>query len=116
MLRSYTISFLASPSARYIRRTLNLLMKRNVLLLPLAVLVLYSCALKSEHEPTTLTTQTENDTYLHHSIWWAFVNKVFDAKLSLAEMEKKDEACLESFNVLNGEMVLLANVEVEKQF
>jgi len=91
-------------------------MKRNVLLLPLAVLVFYSCAPKSEHEPTTLTTQTENDTYLHHSIWWAFVNKVFDAKLSVAEMEKKAKACLGSFNVLNGEMVLLANVEVEKQF
>ena len=65
-------------------------MKRNVLLLLLAVLVFYSCAPKSEHEPTTLTTQTENDTYLHHSIWWAFVNKVFDAKLSVAEMEKKE--------------------------
>ena len=90
-------------------------MKRNVLLLLLAVLVFYSCAPKSEHERTTLTTQTGNDTYLHHSIWWAFVNKVFDA-MSVAEMEKKDEACLGSFNVLNGEMVLLANVEVEKQF
>ena len=31
-------------------------------------------------------------------------------------MEKKGEACLGSFNVLNREMVLLANVEVEKQF
>ena len=116
MLRSYTISFLASPSARYIRRTLNMLMKRNVLLLLLAELVFYACAPKSEHEPTTLTTQTENDTYLHHSIWWAFVNKVFDAKLSVAEMEKNGEAGLGSFNVPNGEMVLIAKVGVEKQF
>jgi acetolactate decarboxylase len=91
-------------------------MKRNVLLLLLAELVFYACSPKSEHEPTTPTTQTENDTYFHYSIWWAFVNKVFDAKLSVAEMEKKGEAGLGSFNVLNGEMVLLANVGFDKQF
>jgi hypothetical protein len=51
------------------------------------------------------TTQTENDTYFYYLIWWAFVDKVFDAKLGVAEMEKKCEAGLGSFNVLNGEMV-----------
>ena len=61
-------------------------MKRNVLLLLLAgigVLRVHS----SEHDPTTPTTQTEK----RH------------AKLSVAEMEKKGEAGLGSFNVLNGE-------------
>jgi acetolactate decarboxylase len=47
---------------------------------------------------------------------WAFVDKVFDAKLRVAEMEEKGEAGLGSFNVLNGEMVLIAKVGVEKQF
>jgi alpha-acetolactate decarboxylase len=31
-------------------------------------------------------------------------------------MEKKGEAGLGSFNVLNGEMVLLANIGFDKQF
>ena len=39
---------------------------------------------------------------------------VCEARLSVAEMEKK--AGLGSFKVLNGEMVLLANVGCDKQF
>jgi hypothetical protein len=91
-------------------------MKRNVLLLLLAVLVFYSCAPKSEHEPTTLTTQTENDTYLHHSIWWAFVNKVFEAKLMEQKWKRRARPVSDRSMCSAVKWVLLANVEVEKRF
>ena len=103
MLRPDAISFLASPSARYIRRTLNLLMKGNVfLLLSCGIGVLLVRSQKRTRTDYTHHTNGKNNTYLHHSSWWAFVNKGIDAKLSVAEMEKNDEAGLGSFNVLNG--------------
>ncbi len=54
--------------------------------------------------------QSKTDTYFHYSIWWAFVNKVFDADLSVADMKKNGDTGLGSFNMLNGEMVMLDGI------
>lgn len=53
---------------------------------------------------------TKTDTYYHYSIWWAFVNKVFDADLSVAELKTKGDTGLGSFNLLDGEMVMIDGV------
>ncbi|WP_055397218.1 acetolactate decarboxylase [Flagellimonas eckloniae] len=51
-----------------------------------------------------------NDTYYHYSIWWAFVNKVFDADLSVATLKTKGDTGLGSFNLLDGEMVMIDGI------
>lgn len=61
--------------------------------------------------PTTEDTPiAKNDTYYHYSIWWAFVNKVFDADLSVETLKANGDTGLGSFNRLDGEMVMIDGV------
>ena len=48
----------------------------------------------------------KSDTYYHYSIWWAFVNKVFDADLTVGELKKHGDVGLGSYDFLDGEMVM----------
>lgn len=50
------------------------------------------------------------DTYFHYSIWHAFVNKVFDADLKVSTLKANGDIGLGSFNMLDGEMVMLDGV------
>ena len=52
----------------------------------------------------------KNDSYYHYSIWWAFVNKVFDADLSVEKLKKNGDIGLGSFNKLDGEMVMVDGI------
>lgn len=81
-------------------------MKRYLCFL-FALLFLGAC--KKESAPATRTRLT-NDTYFHYSIWWAFVNKVFDADLSVADTKKNGDTGLGSFNLLDGEMIMVDGV------
>jgi acetolactate decarboxylase len=72
-----------------------------------------SCKQGNDAKPKDEVSKTEfvkNDTYYHYSIWWAFVNKVFDADLSVAELKTKGDTGLGSFNLLDGEMVMIDGV------
>jgi len=50
------------------------------------------------------------DTYFHYSIWHAFVNKVFDADLKVSELKANGDIGLGSFDLLDGEMVMLDGI------
>lgn len=78
----------------------------------LMLLIATNCGQKQDHKPITVekTTITKSDTYYHYSIWWAFVNKVFDADLSVAELKTKGDTGLGSFNLLDGEMVMVDGI------
>ena len=53
----------------------------------------------------------KNDfTYYHYSICWAFVNKVFDANLSVKSLKENGDTGLGSFNKLDGEMVMIDGI------
>ncbi|MGB6150990.1 MAG: acetolactate decarboxylase [Pricia sp.] len=52
----------------------------------------------------------KNDTYYQYSIWWAFVNKVFDADLSVSTLKENGDTGLGSFNRLDGEMVMIDGI------
>lgn len=53
---------------------------------------------------------TKPDTYYQYSIWWAFVNKVFDGDLTVGELKTKGNVGLGSFDFLDGEMVMLDGI------
>lgn len=79
----------------------------------LMLLVATNCGQKQDQNKTVAvekTAITKSDTYYHYSIWWAFVNKVFDADLSVAELKTKGDTGLGSFNLLDGEMVMVDGV------
>lgn len=49
----------------------------------------------------------KSDAFYHYSIWWAFVNLVFDGTLTAAELKEKGDIALGSYNGLDGELVML---------
>jgi len=51
-----------------------------------------------------------NETFFHYSIWGAFVNKVFEGDLSVAEMKKRGDIGLGSYTLLEGELVMLDGI------
>lgn len=55
--------------------------------------------------------KTENeDTFYQYSIWFAFVNKVFDGNLTVKELKTHGDVGLGSFDFLDGELVMLDGV------
>ncbi len=71
------------------------------------ILLVGSC-----HEPPVTTTSEnkidkEDDIYYHYSIWWAFVNKIYDGTLTAKELKTKGDIGLGSYNALGGELVML---------
>ena len=85
-------------------------MRKNLnILLLFSIFILVSCQ-KENRQPETTQAQLSNDTFFHYSIWWAFVNKVFDADLSVAEVKKRGDVGLGSFNLLDGEMVMVDGI------
>ena len=85
----------------------------NIVLGTFCLLATASCkqeGIMEKKEEKTEATVLKNDTYYHYSIWWAFVNKVFDADLSVAELKKNGDTGLGSFNLLDGEMVMIDGI------
>jgi len=48
----------------------------------------------------------KSDKFFQYSIWWAFVNKVFDGDLKVSELKQQGDIGLGSFDFLDGEMVM----------
>lgn len=48
-----------------------------------------------------------SDQFYHYSIWYAFVNKVYDGLLSASELKQQGDLGLGSYNALDGELVML---------
>ncbi len=76
----------------------------------LFIFLTFSCNKPDKLQTDGATQSKKNDTYFHYSIWWAFVNKVFDADLSVADLKKNGDTGLGSFNLLDGEMVMVDGI------
>ena len=50
------------------------------------------------------------DNFYHYSIWWAFVNRIFDGTLTAKELKTKGDIALGSYNALDGELVMLDGI------
>lgn len=84
----------------------------------LGLLVLFSNCKQNETEKKSVDTITETETvavqnqdlFYHYSIWHAFVNKVFEGNLTVAELKTKGDIGLGSYTKLDGELVMLDGV------
>jgi len=52
----------------------------------------------------------KSDTFYHYSIWWAFVNKIFEGDIDAKELKTKGDIALGSYNFLDGELIMLDGV------
>lgn len=51
-----------------------------------------------------------SNTFYQYSVWFAFVNKVFDGDLTVKELKEHGDVGLGSFDMLDGELVMLDGV------
>ena len=78
----------------------------------------FSCQNKTEKSEITKINSIEEpeviadnqDTFYQYSIWFAFVNKVFDGNLTVKELKTHGDVGLGSFDFLDGELVMLDGV------
>lgn len=98
-------------------------MKSSLIILKLClVLLIVSCQnktkatedipseTKTKNSASTDVTQNNDDTFYQYSIWFAFVNKVFDGDLTVKELKQHGDVGLGSFDFLDGELVMLDGV------
>lgn len=92
-------------------------MKNGIVLLGLVCLLFFGCKQKTESDTSatdgkskaelTIEHPQKSDTFYHYSIWWAFVNKVFEGDITAAELKTKGDIALGSYNLLDGELIML---------
>lgn len=88
-------------------------MKNIVLIASLiTVMSLSSCMnekrqLEAIKEDNINTSQNKSDVFYHYSIWWAFVNKVFEGDITAEALKTKGDIALGSYNLLDGELIML---------
>lgn len=88
-------------------------MKHKLLyLLTLFLLLTSSCKEQKpmDNEAMVVEEKSNIDTFYQYNIWWAFVNKVFDGDLTVEKMKEYGDTGLGSFNMLDGEMVMIDGV------
>lgn len=95
---------------------MKLIFKLAVLILATGVLL--SCQNKTEKTESANIIIDEipsinddaQDTFYQYSIWFAFVNKVFDGNLTVKELKLHGDVGLGSFDFLDGELVMLDGI------
>lgn len=58
-------------------------------------------------EESAVTPEKKSDKFYHYSIWYAFVNKIFEGKLTVKELKTQGDIGLGSYNRLDGELIML---------
>lgn len=80
-------------------------MKTPIIISFCVLMVFMSCS--DEKSDKVSETEIKSDKFFQYSIWWAFVNKVFDGDLKVSELKKQGDIGLGSFDFLDGELVML---------
>jgi len=87
---------------------------KNVYLILLLPLFLMAC--KQPQTPSEVVdnvvslTKEKPDLFYHYSIWYAFVNKIFEGNLTAKELKTKGDIGLGSYNLLDGELIMLDGI------
>tara|TARA_R110000868_G_scaffold83773_3_gene236601 strand:- start:229 stop:1032 length:804 start_codon:yes stop_codon:yes gene_type:complete len=74
---------------------------------------LFSC---NQTQKTSIVTEkvahetVKKNVFYHYSIWWAFVNKVFEGDITAEELKTKGDMALGSYNLLDGELIMLDGI------
>lgn len=85
-------------------------MKAQKFIFFLMALLLIGCNSLSVDKKVKTATNTNGNTFFQYNIWGAFVNKVFDGSLTVKELKSKGDIGLGSFDLLDGEMVMLDGI------
>ena len=74
--------------------------------------IVISCKLNQNKElkPQNSKTVQNQDLFYHYSIWYAFVNKVFEGNLTVKELKTKGDIGLGSYTKLDGELIMLDGI------
>lgn len=76
-----------------------------------AVVVFCGCKQSSDaNEITTVAFSKETNKFFQYNVWAAFVNRVFDGSMTVAALQEKGDIGLGSFDMLDGELVMLDGV------
>lgn len=87
-------------------------MKCLVLICSLTVLIM-ACQQQSTSSTeinrlaTEKTKEENSDLFYHYSIWYVFVNKIFEGDLTAKELKTKGDIGLGSYTLLDGELIML---------
>lgn len=74
------------------------------------ILFLPACQEVQPNEFSQGRSSGDEKLFYHYSIWYAFVNKVFEGDLTVKELKEKGDVGLGSYNLLDGELVMLDGV------
>jgi len=94
-------------------------MKKIIAILSISIVLFSNCQnpktntneSNSKSSSSAKVANSENyDILYQYSIWYAFVNKVFDGDLKVKELQAHGDIGLGSFDFLNGELVMLNGV------
>lgn len=87
---------------------------KRCLIITLVICSLIACQKAKE---TTVAKESEkveikkkSDVFYHYSIWYAFVNKIFDGNLLAKELKEKGDIGLGSYDRLDGELIMLDGI------
>lgn len=74
--------------------------------------VLFGCqnATVSETKSAESIETPTSDVFYHYSVWYAFVNRVFEGELLASELKTKGDLGLGSYDLLDGELIMLDGV------
>lgn len=91
------------------------IMKPQILLLIVSLLIVgTACKTEATNPTETLPSSSvevkKSDKFYHYSIWYAFVNKVFEGTLTAKELKAQGDLGLGSYNLLDGELIMLDGV------
>jgi acetolactate decarboxylase len=77
----------------------------------LLTVVVFACnsMLKNDNQTSSKSDAALNG-FFQYNIWGAFVNRVFDGDFSVNELKQKGDIGLGSFDLLDGEMVMLDGI------
>lgn len=94
-------------------------MKKRIILLVLLLPQIFSCIKKNKDKESVanekkvlpqIAQNAQSDVFYHYSIWWAFVNKVFEGDITAEELKTKGDMALGSYNHLDGELIMLDGI------
>jgi acetolactate decarboxylase len=86
-------------------------MKKYKFSLFLLLLLVVACSTLSNRRNAAKSSKDSKwSTFFQYNIWGAFVNRVFDGDLSVKQLQSKGDIGLGSFDLLDGEMVMLDGI------
>ncbi|RED96004.1 acetolactate decarboxylase [Marinoscillum furvescens] len=69
--------------------------------------MLAACQKPCSNQEITSNTAVTKDKFYHYSIWYAFVNRIFDGELTAERLYQNGDLGLGSFDRLDGELIML---------